>query len=153
MKRIIITIILLCQILWAAPFGKGDTLPVLTWKNQFDRQVSVGKDARVLIMAFEKDVAVETAKVLTRAPKGVLERHRAYYISDISSMPSVITSWFALPKMKKYPFEVLLIRQKEEGEKFLHQQGKITLYRLKRGNVISVEYMAPKRLEKVLEQL
>ena len=44
-------------------------------------------------------------------------------------MPSLITKFFALPKMKKYPFSVMLLDDTNKGN-FVKEEGKIIVYTL-----------------------
>lgn len=55
-------------------------------------------------------------------------------------MPSLIAKFFALPKMKKYPFSVLLVDE-EQTKKFSKQDDKITIYRVNEGKITSVNYI------------
>jgi len=52
-------------------------------------------------------------------------------------------SFFALPKMKKYNYNILLIYDEEE-KRFLKQEEKLTVYKLENGVITSVEYVAAK---------
>ena len=65
-------------------------------------------------------------------------------------MPSFITKLFALPKMKKYPFSVLLIND-ERGKQFDKQTGKLTLYTLKKRIITSIKFIKPSELETILK--
>ena len=44
-----------------------------------------------------------------KGKENILEKNSAVYVADISGMPSLISKFIALPKMKKYPFSVLLL--------------------------------------------
>ncbi len=120
----------------------GDPFPRITLPDQFGKSLSVSRDDRFVLIAFEKDVAIGIADDLKARPKGYLKKHHIKYISDISSMPSFITSMFALPKMKQYPFSVMLIRD-GSGKGYEREKGKATLYRLKGGRVTAVDFIAP----------
>ena len=149
MKKIL-TVSLLMSVVLFAGFKVGDTFPTLHLSNQFEKQTDVTNKTRYILMAFEKDVSVETADFFKKQPKGFLEKKDLLYISDISSMPSFITSMFALPKMKKYPFSVLLIND-DRGEEFDKRDGMLTLYTLKHHKIIKIGFLYPKQLEKVLK--
>ncbi|MCW8822400.1 MAG: hypothetical protein OQK45_09230, partial [Sulfurovum sp.] len=55
---------------------------------------------------------------------------------------SFITSMFALPKMKKYPFSVILIND-DFGNQFNRQEGKVTIYTLKNNKIQSIDFLTP----------
>mgnify|MGYP006924598548 CR=1 FL=1 len=49
-------------------------------------------------------------------------------------MPSVISYLFALPKMKKYNYNVLLIEE-DDDKRFSTQEEKLTVYKLENGEI------------------
>lgn len=60
----------------------------------------------------------------------------------------IITKMFALPKMKNYKHEILLIYD-ENDDRFKAQEGVSTLYRLENGVIKSIEFITKDDLEKV----
>lgn len=147
MKKLLLTSLLLSSSL-LADFRVGDTLPPIELSDQFDKKFQVKSSDKSIIMAFEKDISIAIAEYLNRKPSNFLEQKHIKYISDISAMPSFVTSMFALPKMKKYPFSVLLIND-DFGKQFNHQEGKITIFKLQKGKITSIQYITPKELPKV----
>jgi hypothetical protein len=131
-----------------AEFKVGDTLPKISLLDQFEKEHQVTTKDRLLILAFEKDVAGQIKEYLETKPKGFLDKNHAKYISDISHMPSMVTSWFAIPKMKKYPFSIMLIYD-EFGKEFGRQEGKITIYRIQNYKIVSVEFISPDKLSSI----
>ncbi len=59
-----------------------------------------------------------------------------------------ITKMFALPKMRKYKHEILLIYDEKEN-RFKAKKGMSTLYRLENGVIKSIEFIRKNDLEKV----
>ena len=149
MKKIL-TVSLLMSVMLFAEFKVGDTFPTLHLSDQFEKQTDVTNKIQYILMAFEKDVSVETADFFKKQMKGFLEKRHLLYISDISSMPSFITSMFALPKMKKYPFSVLLIND-DRGEQFNKKEGVLTRYSLKHHKITAIDFLSPKQLRRDLK--
>jgi len=145
MKKIL-TVSLVFSVMLFAGLKVGDTFPTLHLNDQFEKQTDVTNQTRYILMAFEKDVSVETTNFFKKQPKGFLEKKHLLYISDISAMPSFITSMFALPKMKKYPFPVLLIND-NRGEQFDKKNGVLTRYTLKHHKITAIDFILPKDLE------
>jgi hypothetical protein len=77
-----------------------------------------------------------------------LKKHNAVFIANISEMPSIITKLFALPKMKKYKHDVLLIYD-EEDKRFMQKEDKSTVYKLENGVIKSITYVEEEDLAKV----
>ena len=55
-------------------------------------------------------------------------------------MPSLIAKFFALPKMKKYPFSILLVDENQTKE-FTKKEGNITVYSVTNGKISDVKYI------------
>ncbi|KYJ85848.1 hypothetical protein [Sulfurovum riftiae] len=149
MKKLIPLSLLLTAVIFA-DLKVGEKLPDITLSDQFGKKLTVDTEDKVLLLSFEKEVAIKTADYLTKQPKNFLQQRHIKYISDISSMPSFITSMFALPKMKKYPFSVMLIRD-GMGKDFQHKEGKATLYKLRNRRITDIEFVDPKVLSTVLQ--
>ena len=149
MKKLLWISLLFCSVAFAN-FQVGDKLPAMTLQNQFGKTMKVDANDEMLLLTFEKEVAIKTADLLKTKPKGYLKAQHIKYISDISKMPSFITSMFALPKMKKYPFSVMLI-DNDLGKSFSKREGKVTLYRLKKQKITAVQFVDPKELDSVLQ--
>jgi hypothetical protein len=145
MKQSIIILSLLFTTALFAEFKVGEKLPALSLPDQFEKELQVKSTDRVLIMAFEKDISTAINNYLKAKPANYLDDHHARYISDISAMPSFVTSMFALPKMKKYPFSIMLIRD-DLGEQFSKKKDKITVYKIKNRKVIAIEFISPDKL-------
>ncbi len=134
-----------------ADFRVGDGLPGITLPDQFDKEYNIRADDTTLIMAFEKDVSGAINEYLKTKSGTFLADHHAKYISDISAMPSIITNMFALPKMKKYPFSMLLIYD-DFGKQFNRQEGKISVFRLKFGIIQSIDFITDTELPSLFSE-
>ena len=69
-----------------------------------------------------------------------LTKHNSLFIADISSMPSFVTKLFALPKMRKYNYNVLLIYDEDE-KRFIKKEGKLTVYKIDNGVIKSINFI------------
>lgn len=145
MNRMILLFLLTMTTTLFAAFKQGDMLPSITLENQFEQEMKIEKSDKILILAFEKSVGESIKTFLEAQPKGFLEKHHAKYISDISSMPSFVTSWFAIPKMQEYPFPVMLIYD-EFGSNFSQKEGMITVYHIKNMKIQKVAFVTPEKL-------
>jgi len=139
--------------IWAAAYTVGEPVKTFDLQDQFGKHHSLNKMPKTLVMAFEKGTAATVDECLGKQNADYLPAHHTVYIADISPMPGFIAEAFALPKMRKYPYTVLLIRDEEFGLKFPAQEGKITLLRFE-GNILrAVEYVTTAdELKKAIEQ-
>jgi len=124
----------------------GDSFPQITLPDQFDNNLSVSKEDKYILMTFEKDISVEIKDFLMTKEKGFLENNNVKFVSDISSMPGFVTTMFALPKMRKYPFSVMLIYDEDEGKRFNAQEERITLYKLDNMKITDIKYVTSAEL-------
>ncbi|CAA6807015.1 MAG: FAD/FMN-containing dehydrogenases [uncultured Sulfurovum sp.] len=148
--KILITTLLLISALFAE-IKVGDGFPKLTLEDQFSKKTEVKQvGTTTLLLSFEKDVSAEIKKYLETKEEGFLEANNLMYISDISSMPSFITSMFAIPKMKKFSFKISLIYDEEEAEAISREEGKVTVIALENNLVKKIEFIEPKALDSLL---
>ena len=147
MKKIIIASLILVSSLFAE-LTVGNVFPTLTLVDQFDEKIEVKKEGKTqLLISFEKDVSSAIKTFLDSKEKGFLSSNNTLYISDISSMPSFVTSWFALPKMKKFDFKVALIYDEEAGKVIAREASKVTVISLEENNITSIEFIDPTKLD------
>lgn len=117
------------QSLTSETIALGSPVPSLIVRDQFENEYVLGKKAQAIVLAFDMDAAKAANSQLESQPT-FLNTHRLQYVSDISPMPKVISAMFAKPKMRKYPFTILLIEDESTHELFPRQEGKLTLLKL-----------------------
>jgi len=148
-------IIMLMLLFFSALFAQikvGEGFPDYKLVDQFDKEMPIKREGNTtLILSFEKDVSSEIKKYIDTKEKNFLEKNNLMYVSDISSMPSFITSWFALPKMKKFGFRVALIYKDNIGDIIPREEGKTTVIKLDYNKIMSIDFVLPKDLDTVLE--
>jgi hypothetical protein len=76
----------------------------------------------------DKDSSTWMNAWLQEKPAGILEQIDAVYIADIEAMPAMITRLFALPKMRKYPYRLLLAQDKAFAATYPAKPGKIAVF-------------------------
>ena len=150
MKILFVTLLLITSLF--AELKVGDSFPTLTLVNQFDEKIELKKEGSLkIILSFEKDVSAGIKTFLDTQEKNFLVDNNVVYISDISKMPSLITSWFAIPKMKQFDFKVALIYDEDEGKVLNRQEEKVTVMILNDNNITSIEFVNAKDLATVLK--
>ncbi len=130
----------------------GETFPSLKLADQFKIEQEIKtKGATTLIFSFEKDVSAGIKKYIHKKEKDFLIHNNIMYISDISSMPSLITKMFAIPKMKKFNFSVSLIRDEKVGDFINRKKGKVTVIKLKDNSITDIKFVNAKALDEALK--
>lgn len=137
----------------AAPLGEGATLPAIALADQHDVQTHVGPETRLLLFTRDMDASKITKEVLAEDGAAQLTRARAQYVADISAMPSLVTTLFAMPGLRKRPYPMLLDRDGSVTKDVPSQPGAVTVLTLDRSTVRHVEYVtSAERLRAVLAE-
>jgi len=144
MKKIIALIALAAALLAGVPVGQP--FPATTLEDPFGASHTVNTADGMILISFERAVSEEVNAFLKAQPKGFLRAHNATYIADISAMPKIISKLFALPKMRDYNYTLLLNYDEAFKKRLDRKEGKLTLYRLKDGNVVALEFIGADRL-------
>ena len=151
MKQILILLILISIFAKASTLKIGDKISSFSLPNQFDKIHTIDNGTSFIIVAFEKKSANLVNDFLSSKNSDFLDLNNAIFINDISCVPSVVIKMFAIPKLRDYKYDILLI-YKENSKKFLEKENKITVYLLEKGFVKEVKYISTKyELEKVFK--
>lgn len=118
----------------------GNTLPTLKIKDQFEKEHIVDGNIKTIIFSATKTEGTTIKEFLLTKDKDYLTTNKAAYIADITGMPSIITSLIAMPKMKGYPFSVLLIDEANKGL-FPIKEDMISVISLDNGKITDVKYV------------
>ncbi|MBU0902988.1 MAG: FAD/FMN-containing dehydrogenase [Gammaproteobacteria bacterium] len=104
-------VLLLCLISASAmALETGERLAPWTLLDQHDQAYTLDNQLQVLLVAQSMNAAKLVDAALQGKPKGYLEQRHAVFLADISRMPKVIATLFALPKMRDYNYRILLDR-------------------------------------------
>jgi NADPH-dependent ferric siderophore reductase len=76
--------------------------------------------------------------VLQAQDARVLDTIHAVYLADISGMPALISTLFALPKLKELPFAVGIVRDAAQTAQLPRRPDQITVLVLDAGRVRQV---------------
>ena len=129
----------------AAPLAVDSTITEIKIKDQFEKEHVVYQKVKTILFASDKgssDMLRDYLLPLSEK-ENVLEKNSAVYVADISGMPSLISKFIALPKMKKYPFSILLLDDTNK-DNFTKEDGKIIVYSLENGKVVKVDKISKK---------
>lgn len=139
MKKILFSTLLLVAT-FANALNIGDATPTFEIKDQFEKKHKIAADTKTILVAADKDTSTILKEYFLAKDAKFLSTNKAYYLADISGMPSLIAKFFALPKMKKYPFSVLLVDE-EQTKSFTKKEGNITVYTVVNGKIFNIKYV------------
>ena len=141
MIRFIFLFFLSLGILKANPLVLGSIFSIDSWQNQHEEEVKITESTERVYFLSDMTASKILHAELEEKKKGYLNSISAVVFSDIHKMPSIITSFIALPKMRSYSYPILLITDEETGKIFPQESEKITLIKLKNKKIISIEFL------------
>lgn len=129
----------------------GSTLD-LKLPDQFNKTYTLTNNTQKLIFAFSKKTGHITREFFGKQDKNFLSNKKALLVADISKMPVFIRNTFAMPDLKKSPYNILLIYDKKLAQEFEKgiNKDKVIVVTLNNKKVIKVDYASN---QKELEQL
>ncbi|PJZ84741.1 hypothetical protein [Leptospira harrisiae] len=117
----------------------GNTLPEINYTNQWEEPSPIPMETTKVIFISDMDASKIIHPILEKEGKGYLEGKQAVLISDIHRMPSLITKFVALPKMKSYPYTLRLVREEKLADPYPRTKGSLTLIQLKAGKITKIQ--------------
>ncbi len=132
----------------------GERLAPWTLSDQFEQSYTLDGQLRVLLVARSMDGAKLVEQALAERPRGYLEERRVLFVADISRMPSLIGSLFAIPAMRDYSYRVLLDREAAVVPQYAAPEAGVLWLQLD-GGVLRErrEFADAAELRRALEQL
>ncbi|MDX4061445.1 hypothetical protein Q6A90_03610 [Aliarcobacter skirrowii] len=129
----------------AASLNIDSSIVDIKIKDQFDKVHTLNESVKTILFASDKGTSDMLRDYLLplSEKENVLEKNGAVYVADISGMPSLISKFIALPKMKKYPFSILLLDDSNK-ENFVKEDGKIIVYSVVDGKITNIEKISSK---------
>ncbi|MBY5991032.1 hypothetical protein [Ferrimonas balearica] len=124
----------------AAALEMGQPLPYLTLEDQHGGSHALTGELDTLIFTRDKAGSDVATAALDGVEQAQMEASRTVYVADISIMPSIITSMFALPKMRKQPWLTLMDNKGDATATFPHQANEVTLVRFDGGQVSEIRF-------------
>ena len=119
-------LLLLCLLSTAVlALEPGERLAPWTLLYQHDVPYTLNDETRILLVARDMDGAKLVDAALEGKPKGYLDERHAVFLADISRMPSVIATLFAIPKMRDYNYRILLDRDARIAPRYQAGEGQV----------------------------
>ncbi|MBF7065681.1 hypothetical protein ACOL3B_04740 [Aliarcobacter butzleri] len=138
-KKLLLTIFL-GIVAFANPLTVNNSVPELKIKDQFEKEHTLDSNVKTIIFSATKDESNTIKEFLNSKGNDFLTTNHIVYVADITGMPSLITKFIALPKMKNYSFPILLIDE-ENKVLFPVEKDKITIITLDNSKITDVKYI------------
>ena len=122
----------------AATLAAGSALPAITHADQHDRKATLGPDVRIVVLTRDMAAGDTVKEGFAGMDQAALELRGAVYVADISGMPSMIASMFAVPKMRDRSYRILLDRDGVATTDFPYVEGRPTVLFVEQGKITRV---------------
>lgn len=130
-------LLLLCLLSTAVlALEPGERLAPWTLLDQHDVPYTLNDETRILLVARDMDGAKLVDAALEGKPKGYLDERHAVFLADISRMPRIIATLFALPKMRDYNYRILLDRDARIAPRYQAGEGEVLWLQLEDGKLV-----------------
>ncbi len=139
----LLLILIFSVLSFAQSLKVGDILPTITLQDQFEKTHTISDKSKKIVVAYDKSTSDLLKEFLLEKEDDFLKNHKTVYVGDISGMPSLISKFFAIPKMKKYPFSILFLDEKHR-ETFSKKEDSISVYTLENGKITTLKYLSTK---------
>ena len=150
LKKLIFTALLALGA-FANSLSVGSDVSQIKIKNQFDAINPIAAETKTILFASDKATSDILKEYLLSKEGDILTKNNALYVGDISGMPSLISKFIALPKMKKYPFSVMLLDDTNK-DFFGKEEGKIIVYSLDNLKITEMKSISTaKELEEIIK--
>ena len=140
LKKLLLATLIVTS-LFSSEIKLDEKLRVFVLPDQFGAYHTVDRHTKTIIVSFEKDTGKDVNTFLASKDSNYLQQNSAVYIANISKMPTIITRLFAMPKLKRYKFTVLLVNS-EDDDRFSAKEEKITIYKLENSVVKKILYIS-----------
>lgn len=143
-----------CLVAGAAPLEAGALWPGLTLPDQHDKAVRLAGDKlQVVLFTAERKPGDWAQDLVEKAYKDAVLAGRLVLVFDISRMPSLVTTMFALPGFRARPFPILLARDAEPVAFLPRQEAAVTVLTFDGGKLAAIDYAKDEAaLERLLAQ-
>ena len=134
-------LIFLPSIAIADPGTIESQINAFSLKDQYGNLYEVDETTRLILFSKDMEGGSIIRTGLKETYRNYLSNHNAVFIADISGMPGLIRKFVALPKMRKYPYSILLDMVSSVTKDFPSQPDKATLIYVRNLRITDIQYI------------
>ncbi len=144
MKIYFLFYLLISFSLFSKTFEVGSEWNLLEFADQNDKKVNVTQETNSIFFVSDMDASKIVHEVLQVETEESLQKKKLLFISDIHRMPSLISRFIALPKMRGYTYPMALVREKDISNDIPREKGKVSVFTLQKWKIIKIDYVSTK---------
>ena len=108
----------------------GEKFPGYELEDQHGNKHSLDPATQIVLISTNMELSKSVHGWLLEKPPTYLADHHIEYVSDITDMPGIISWMFAKPKMRKYPFRILLADDEAFAPNYPAEEAKLAAFEL-----------------------
>jgi len=108
--------------------------------DQHDEPHPLVEKTGIILFAPDHASSAIAHQLLVQAKPDAVTRLGIRYVADISGMPSLIARLFALPKMRGYPYRMLLGHAAEDTALLPRREGRVTVLHVRDWKIERIEF-------------
>lgn len=124
----------------ADPVTEGHDFPAMTLEDQHGNSYSLPGNYRTILFTADMEGGKIIQEFLEEKSEDYLENHAMAYVADVHRMPALITRLAAIPRMRGYPYNVLLIREGIVGSQLPRKEEQVTVIEIEDNTINAIEY-------------
>jgi hypothetical protein len=124
------------------PYKEGDRMAGVVLEDQHGTTGTIDGETRRVLFTRDMDAGDVVKAALAENGAVLLESGGTVYIADISGMPGLVRSLFALPKMRKRGYSMLLDVEGDATRRIPGESGSATLIDLDALEITGVRYVS-----------
>jgi hypothetical protein len=136
----LLLILILITPIYSEVLKIGNEIPKLEFETQREDKDTLNSDIKYLVFTSEMEASKIAHSLFEKEGDAYLKKYFIFFISDIHKMPSLITKFIALPKMRNYKYTIHLIKEENQNLEFPIESGKLTILQLKNLKIISINF-------------
>jgi hypothetical protein len=125
----------------AEGYAPGDTLAPLELPDQHGVARKLDESIRRVVFTREMKGGRIAKAALEEDGPGLLQRASALYVTDMSRMPRLVRSLFAMPSLRRRTYPILLDLKGETTAKLPTEEGRVTVLSLEALRVTEVRFL------------
>jgi len=127
----------------SASLAPGQAFPFFSAQDQHEQSVELKPGLKWILVSFDMGTGKRANRYLEKLGADFLPEHDAVFIANIYGMPWVGRK-FAMPKMRKYPHQIVLADQEGLLDAFPQKDKHVSLFKLDSdGKILEVQFWDP----------
>ena len=128
----------------------GQTLSLPELNDQFDKKQTLLPSTKWLVFSHDMDSSKLVKAAFENKKSDDLLAANIQYYADISAMPSLISRFIAIPKMKKLAYSVIMDKEGNVLNAIPKKDDHVTVLTLNNGNITQINIVDTSKALKAL---